>query len=175
MNTTKQYLLLIDTLRVVDAKQICAQEENEWLPLYLGTEWQPQLDNSPIWLKVTPDDPLWQRWKNDVAWGSSAVIFAYDDDTELRDVIRSLQNNITAYSEDGRLFLLRFYSPYTLSLIAKHSDETLINAVLGLAHTAYLSPTVSIDYGVEHIKQTRTHTVDLPLILPNTLIEELLQ
>ncbi len=130
---------------------------------------------SPIWVKVTQGDALWQRWKKDVVWGSSAVIFAYDNNTEFRNVIRSLQNNITAYSEDGRLFLLRFYSPYTLSLIAKYSDETLINAVLGLAHTAYLSPMVSADYGVEHIRQTRTHTVDLPLILPNTLIEELLQ
>ncbi|MGB6293540.1 MAG: DUF4123 domain-containing protein [Vibrio anguillarum] len=170
-----QYLLVVDALRVTDAKQICTQDNNEWGPLYLGTEWQPQLENSPIWVKVTPDDPLWQLWENDQTWATSAVIFVYSDNQELNDIVTSLQNNITALSADGRLFLLRFYSPYTLSVIAKYGDEAVTNAVLGAAHSACLSPLISQEYGLENVQHTRFNSQQTPLSLPSALIEELLQ
>ncbi|KOO07631.1 DUF4123 domain-containing protein [Vibrio hepatarius] len=169
------YLMLVDTLRVLDAKQICAQEENEWEPLYLGTDWQPQLDNSPIWIKVKPNDAIWQRWENEVNWATSAIVFIYSTGILLQDAINALKNNITAYSQDGRLFFLRFYSPYTLSLIAKHGDETVTNKILGVSHTARLSPLVSADYDVDSIVRTNTNNKNSSLVLPNTLIEELLQ
>ncbi|EGQ8442769.1 DUF4123 domain-containing protein [Vibrio cholerae] len=170
-----QYLLVVDTLRIPDAKMQCAQENQTWEPLYLGTDWQPQLENSPIWVSVTPHDSLWQLWENDQTWATSAVLFAYSTRQDLHEIVKSLQNNITAPCEDGRLFLLRFYSPYTLSVIAKYGDETVTNAVLGVAHSAYLSPLISQDYGVSTIQHTRISTQKTQLSLPSALIEELLQ
>lgn len=170
-----QYLLVADTLRIPDAKMQCAQENQTWEPLYLGTDWQPQLENSPIWVSVTPHDSLWQLWENDQTWATSAVLFAYSTRQDLHEIVKSLQNNITAPCEDGRLFLLRFYSPYTLSVIAKYGDETVTNAVLGVAHSAYLSPLISQDYGVSTIQHTRISTQKTQLSLPSALIEELLQ
>ncbi|EGQ7785170.1 DUF4123 domain-containing protein [Vibrio cholerae] len=170
-----QYLLVVDTLRIPDAKMQCAQENQTWEPLYLGTDWQPQLENSPIWVSVTPHDSLWQLWENDQTWATSAVLFAYSTRQDLHEIVKSLQNNITAPCEDGRLFLLRFYSPYTLSVIAKFGDEAVTNAVLGVAHSAYLSPLIIQDYGVNTIQHTRLNSQQTPLSLPRALIEELLQ
>ncbi|HGS4571863.1 hypothetical protein B4926_18805 [Vibrio cholerae] len=170
-----QYLLVVDTLRIPDAKMQCAQENQTWEPLYLGTDWQPQLENSPIWVSVTPHDSLWQLWENDQTWATSAVLFTYSTRQDLHEIVKSLQNNITAPCEDGRLFLLRFYSPYTLSVIAKFGDEAVTNAVLGVAHSAYLSPLIIQDYGVSTIQHTRISTQKTQLSLPSALIEELLQ
>ncbi|EKF9756782.1 DUF4123 domain-containing protein [Vibrio cholerae] len=170
-----QYLLVVDTLRIPDAKMQCAQENQTWELLYLGTDWQPQLENSPIWVSVTPHDSLWQLWENDQTWATSAVLFAYSTRQDLHEIVKSLQNNITAPCEDGRLFLLRFYSPYTLSVIAKFGDEAVTNAVLGVAHSAYLSPLIIQDYGVNTIQHTRLNSQQTPLSLPRALIEELLQ
>lgn len=170
-----QYLLVVDTLRIPDAKMLCAQENQTWEPLYLGTDWQPQLPHSPIWIKVSPQDPFWQHWENDQTWATSAVMFAYSDNSNINDMVTSLQSNITAPCEDGRLFLLRFYSPYTLSVIAKYGNETVTNAVLGVAYAAYLSPLIAQEYGVESVQHTRLNSQQTPLSLPIALIEELLQ
>ncbi|ENM5924723.1 DUF4123 domain-containing protein [Vibrio mimicus] len=175
MSDEAQYVLVVDTLRVTDAKKMCTQENKEWEPLYTGTNWQPQLENSPIWVSVAPHDPLWQLWENEQTWATSAVLFAYSTRQDLHEIVKSLQNNITAPCEDGRLFLLRFYSPYTLSVIAKYGDEAVTNAVLGVAHSAYLSPLISQDYGVNTIQHTRISTQQTQLSLPSALIEELLQ
>lgn len=171
----KNYLLVVDILRVTDAKKICAQEAKEWEPLYLGTDWQPQISNSPIWIKVNPLDELWQRWENDLNWATSAIIFVYQNDKNIEDVVKSLQKNITARSEDGRLFLYRFYSPYTLSVVAKYGDEDVINATLGLTESACFSPSLSDEYVSSIVRNTHRDLGQKQLSLPSALIEELLQ
>lgn len=170
--TNDHSYLVLDTIRVPGAKTICAQNENEWEPLYLGTIWQHQIDLSPIWIRIDPKSAVWKKWETDPNWASSGIIFTFPNEISQNSAISSLQEKITAKSEDGRLFLLRFYSPYTLSQIAKYGERTEIDGILGDAISAQISPLLSKRNFVDVIENAKTRT-SLSL-LSNKLVKELL-
>jgi len=171
---TSQYLLLLDALRIPDAKAILEKANQTWGALYLGTPWQPQIENSPIWITVTPGDVIWQRWQTNVIWANSGVVFEFDNQHSHKDMVASLQKNITVNSEDGRLFLLRFYSPYTLSLIAKHGSAGFVDSILGLANKAYQSTKVSDANKIEPVYKHDDVNHDATPLINSELMKELL-
>lgn len=171
---TTEYLLLLDALRIPDAKFHLEKVNQTWGALYLGTIWQPQIENSPIWITVTPGDVIWQRWQTEPIWASSGIVFEYDNQHSHKDMIASLQKNITVKSEDGRLFLLRFYSPSTLSLIVKHGSPGFINGILGLADKVYPSPIVLPAHRIEPVYKTAEVSDGSALPFNNELIKALL-
>lgn len=164
--------LILDTIRVPDAKKVCAQNEQKWLPLYLGTHWQHQIDLSPICIRITPKSVIWQKWETDSDWATSGIIFTFSPQIGSDLAIASLQKNITVASEDGRLFLLRFYSPSTFAKIAQHGEQKEIDGILGLAQTAQLSPFLSSIYPINNVENHNSQASNT--ILSNKLVKELL-
>ncbi|WP_252034158.1 DUF4123 domain-containing protein [Vibrio sp. SCSIO 43135] len=174
INDSSQKLLIVDANRVPNARQKCAENDLEWGNLYLGTNWQTQLDVSPIWIKTNRDDPIWKLWISEPLWASSSVLYEYVQEREFDSVIASLQNIITAKCEDGRLFLFRFYSPKTLSLIAKFGDETVVNQVIGAAESIQTSPLLAEELQLVPLRKSHQNQFDGPLVLNRDLIKELL-
>ncbi|MGF1727663.1 DUF4123 domain-containing protein [Photobacterium nomapromontoriensis] len=170
-----QYVLLIDSHRVPDAAYLAVKNEHICGALYQNTQWEPQMDNSPVWLMVKPEDEVWQLWQTDSLWASSGVIFEYDATISQEEIIISLQRHITVYSEDGRLFVLRFYSPYTLTKILKNLQGHLITALLGKACAVSISACLFSLYGYTKINNPKIISEDSQFELPNEFIKELYQ
>lgn len=172
MKSINYSYLIMDTIRVPDAKKVCAENEQEWLPLYLGTNWQHQIDLSPICIRVEPKSAIWQRWETDSEWATSGVVFTFSQQVTSDLAMASLQKNITVTSENGRLYLLRFYSPSTFAKIAQYGEQKEIDGILGLAHSAHLSPLLSNIYSTDNVENHNSKASNT--ILSNKLVKELL-
>ena len=164
--------LILDSIRVPDAKKICAENEQQWHPLYLGTDWQHQIDLSPIWVRIEPNSTIWNLWETNSDWATSGIIFTFSPQISSELAIASLQRNITVASEDRRLFLLRFYSPSTFAKIVQHGEQKEIDGILGLAQTAQLSPLLSNIYSTDNVENHNSQASNT--ILSNKLVKELL-
>lgn len=172
MKSNNYSYLILDTIRVPDAKKVCAENEQEWLPLYLGTNWQHQIDLSPICIRVEPKSAIWQRWETDSEWATSGVVFTFSQQVTSDQAMASLQKNITVTSENGRLYLLRFYSPSTFAKIAQYGEQNEIDGILGLAHCAHLSPLVSNRYSLDSVESQNSHASNT--LITTKLVKELL-
>lgn len=173
MNDTQCYLV-VDAIRVTEAAQICAKHEIEYGKLYLGTQWQAQIDNSPLWIKFHQEDAIWQQWQTDKRWASSSLSFNFDDILSQAEVINSLQQHITITSEDGRLLLFRFYSPKSLMTVLPHLDSTQISALCGLARELHVSPLVMGAEALLPLTNLSDSPTLAPLMISKELAEELL-
>ncbi len=136
------YLLVLDSVRLPDAKSVCAKHQLDWLPLYLGTDWESQLALSPICVRVSKHDTIYQKWLTDSDWATSGVLFEYSLDVDFKQQLQALQSLITIKSEDGRLFLFRFYSPDTLIKLEKQSRNACLSHLIAPATAVHLSPIV---------------------------------
>lgn len=173
-DSNKQYYLVLDKIRVEEAPRICAQNDIEYQALYLGTAWQPQLENSPIWIKTVPEDTAWKKWSNDPSWASSGVVFEFDAGIDEENIMASLKNNITVFSDDGRLLWFRFYSPRVLSLVLPKLNEGDIACLCGVANRISISPLLTQLYGFEYLDNPSDKQKVNPLIITKELAEELL-
>lgn len=173
MNDTLHYLV-VDAIRVTEAAQICAKHEIEYGKLYLGTQWQAQIDNSPLWIKLHEEDAVWQQWQTDKRWASSSLCFEFDRTLPQAEVIKSLQQHITITSEDGRLLLFRFYSPKSLIAVLPHLDSTQISALCGLARELQVSPLVIGSEALLPLTNPSDSPTLAPLMISKELAEELL-
>ncbi|ASA58105.1 DUF4123 domain-containing protein [Vibrio gazogenes] len=173
MDDTQLYLV-VDAIRVPEAAPFCARENIEYGKLYLGTPWQAQIDNSPLWIGFRENDAVWQQWQTDKRWADSSLCFEFDSMLPQSDIIASLQQHITITSEDGRLLLFRFYSPKSLMTVLPHLDSTQIAALCGLARELRVS---SLSSGAEALLPL-TNPSDSPTLTPlmisKALAEELL-
>ncbi len=136
------YLLILDSVRLPDAKSVCAKHQLDWLPLYLGTDWESQLAHSPICVPVSKHDAIYQKWLSDSDWATSGVLFEYSSSVDFKQQLQALQSLITIKSEDGRLFLFRFYSPYTLTKLEQQSRSSFLSHLIAPATAIHLSPIV---------------------------------
>ncbi|RQW65084.1 DUF4123 domain-containing protein [Vibrio viridaestus] len=170
----KQYYLVLDRIRAEDAPKVCAQAGIEYQALYLGTAWQPQMDNSPIWIKISPEDAVWKKWSNDPLWASSGILFEFDETADEQNILASLKNNITVFSDDHRLLFFRFYSPRVLSMVLPNFNEGNIASLCGVANRISISPLLTQLYGFEHIENPSDEKKVNQLIITTELAEELL-
>ncbi|QMV17030.1 DUF4123 domain-containing protein [Vibrio spartinae] len=173
MDDTQRYLV-VDAIRVPEAAPLCARENIEYGKLYLGTPWQAQIDNSPLWIGFRENDAVWQQWQSDKRWADSSLCFEFDSMLSQSDVIASLQQHITITSEDGRLLLFRFYSPKTLINILPHLDSAQISALCGLACELRFSPLVPGAEALSPLTNPSDSPTLTPLMISKALAEELL-
>ncbi|MZI95429.1 DUF4123 domain-containing protein [Vibrio sp. CAIM 722] len=134
------FYLVLDVLRVIDAKKLCAQHDIEYQLLYVNTMWEQQLDNSPIWLKVEPYEVIWNKWTQDPIWASSGVVFEFTKNTSQDEIESTLKRNITIKTEGDRLLLFRFYSPKTLLFMSNYLELEQINDLCGRSKRIIISP-----------------------------------
>ncbi len=168
------YLLVLDSVRLPDAKSVCAKHQLDWLPLYLGTDWEPQLDLSPICIPVTKHDAIYQKWLSDNDWATSGVLFEYSSSVDFKQQLQALQSLITIKSEDGRLFLFRFYSPDTLIKLEKQSSSSFLSHLIAPATAVHLSPIVAEDEQSTSFYSTYQTRSPSKCIIPAELVELLL-
>lgn len=173
MSNTQRYLV-IDVIRVPEAARICAEHEIRYGKLYLGTQWQTQIESSPLWIQFYEGDEVCQQWQNDKQWASGSVCFEFDDTVLQADVISSLQQHITITSEDGRLLLFRFYSPKSLMVVLPHLDLTQISVLCGLARELSVSSLVVDADALLPITNPSDSPTLSPLMISKELAEELL-
>lgn len=168
-----QYVLVVDSLRVTDAFSTATIHGNHWSFLYARTDWQVQQQNSPACITVTPNDSIWEQWQTDPLWASSAVLFEFEFATSKSDIIDTIQKLITVRSEDGRLFLLRFYSPNTLSFLMKNLDDEAKSTLLGAANAAITSANGTISRTLTRYENPSINVAftDTDLVLNNQLVE----
>ncbi|PMN87960.1 hypothetical protein BCT23_24295 [Enterovibrio norvegicus] len=174
---TPQYVLVVDALRVKDATALATTHEKPWFFLYDNTPWKAQLKNSPVCITVTEDDAIWSLWQSNSLWASSGVLFEFENATYQEERIDTLQRLITVNSEDGRLFLLRFYSPNTLSFLMAHLSHDEKQIFFGAANAV-----VTTLNGVASNTSTRHEKTDIDitltnmdLVLDNQLVEAMFQ
>lgn len=172
MTVKNNSYLILDSIRLRDVKKICAQNEQEWQPLYLGTDWQHQIDLSPICVRVEPNSTIVHMWETNPDWATSGIVFTFSPQISSERAIASLQKNITVACEDGRLFLLRFYSPSTFTKIVKFGEQEEIDGVLGLAHSAQISPLLSNIYLIDKVENRSCQALNT--LLSKKLVKELL-
>lgn len=165
-----QYLLVLDSLRVPNAKKLCARHNIKWIPLYLGTEWQPQLDNSPICIQFSSKDEVSSLWENDHEWATSGVVFEFFKGVNFEEQMQSLQKLITLTSDDGRLFLLRFYSPQILKKIANYLGPDELKKVFNLVYLIHISPLVNEIDSPLFVNSNQVPNMD-SYVLPSKLVE----
>ncbi len=172
-----QYALVVDALRVKDATALATTHEKPWFFLYDNTPWEAQLHNSPICITVTQGDAIWSLWQSNSLWASSAVLFEFESATPQEQRIDTLQKLITVNAQDGRLFLLRFYSPNTLSFLMAHLGHDEKQIFFGAANAV-----VTTLNGVASNALTRHEKTDIDitltnmdLVLDNQLVEAMFQ
>ncbi|MEX0336526.1 DUF4123 domain-containing protein [Vibrio tubiashii] len=166
--------LVLDSVRIPLAKQICTQNNEQWEPLYLGTVWQSQLDSSPICVLIDKNSKAWKLWETDQEWATSGVGFTFPDTVSKESAMISLRKNITVFSEDERLFLIRFYSPSTLAQIARYGERIEIDSLLADALNVQISPLISEAYGIDIVPNEYTSGSNSRCTFSNKLIKELL-
>lgn len=175
MKNDPAYLLVLDALRVPEAKQICGQESIEYSLLYSNTDWAAQLANSPICIKLSLHDAVHLKWVTEKVWASSGVIFEYENQVERERALGILPRNITIMGEDDRMLFLRFYSPKTLIDLAEHAEQDPIDYLLGNATTIHISPLYWDSCGFERINKTASNRFVEQCLFPTSLIEALMQ
>ena len=168
------YLLVLDSVRLPDAKSVCAKHQLDWLPLYLGTDWEPQLALSPICVPVSKHDAIYQKWLSDSDWATSGVLFEYSLDVDFKQQLQALQSLITIKSEDGRLYLFRFYSPDTVIKLEKQSRSSFLSHLIAPATAVHLSPTVAEDDQSTSFHSTYQTRSPSECIIATELVEVLL-
>ncbi|MEZ8027536.1 hypothetical protein A1OW_04040 [Enterovibrio norvegicus] len=171
------YVLVVDALRVKDATAFATTHEKPWFFLYDNTPWKAQRQNSPVCITVTKDDALWSLWQNNSLWASSAVLFEFDSAIPQENRIDTLQKLITVNSQDGRLFLLRFYSPNTLSFLMAHLSNDEKQIFFGTADAVLTSFNVAESQPIKRYEPPTIKTVlaDKDLVLDNQLVEAMFQ
>lgn len=136
------YYLIIDSIRIGNIEPILEKYNYEYGSLYSGTEWASQITLSPLWIKVTPDCYIWEKWNHNETWGNSGIIYQYVD-TPHQEVIEQFKNNITTYSDDGKLYLVRYYSPKALYKALSKLTEDIITHFTCYANRIYISKNAS--------------------------------
>ncbi|WP_281546342.1 DUF4123 domain-containing protein [Grimontia sp. SpTr1] len=172
-----QYVLIVDTLRVTDAIAIATSHEKKWFYLYENTPWQSQLKNSPVCISITQDDAIWALWQNNSLWASSAVVFEFGNTMSPQSITQTLQKHITVNSQDGRLFLLRFYSPNALSVLMARMGNDEKQIFFGAADAVLTSFNVAESQPFTRYEPPSIKTVleDKDLVLDNSLVEAMFQ
>ncbi|MFM2479480.1 DUF4123 domain-containing protein [Celerinatantimonas sp. MCCC 1A17872] len=167
------YVMVLDQLRINDCKAWLAAHNYEVLPLYLDTEWAPQLENSPLLITLEKLDPLWMQWEEDMNWASSGIVYQLRDPMTLDDLAVQLRKNITIKSQNGKLWLWRFYSPKIWKQLSQLLTSQQLQLIQGCASAVHLSPLVSPAHNALVYPNNPVMTSH-QLILPDTMIEELI-
>ncbi len=138
MNSTLNYWLVVDTVRIPDAIDVLKNNITieQALPLYAGSDFSYALEQSPFVVNLGADREAALSCLSLNGFDSSAVIFEIDTSCHIDTLMTHLQSLLVVLVDKKRIYL-RFYAPSFWETFAASLTDTDIRTLLGPTHAVH--------------------------------------
>ncbi len=157
-NSSVNYWLIVDTVRIPDAINILNQHMavEQALPLFAGSDFDYLLESSPLVVNLGHHASVLETWQTLPYFDSSSIILELELNQSSEALMTHLQSLLQVYINQ-ETFLLRFYSNTLWNKVASSLNEADIITLSGPARAIYwMDETHTVQYLYQpHTAQSR--------------------